>query len=83
VNLSDTIPAKTTYVAGSISIGTPGVLGVACVVNGSTEDDDADDAAETDGFTGSFDSTGKVVAAHIDTVGGGASVAVAFKVTIN
>jgi uncharacterized repeat protein (TIGR01451 family) len=83
VNLSDAIPVKTTYVPGSISIGTPGLLGVACVVGGSAEDDDADDAAETDGLTGSFDGTAKTVAAHIDTVGGGASVAVAFKVTIN
>jgi uncharacterized repeat protein (TIGR01451 family) len=83
VNLSDTLPAATTYVPGSISIGTPGVLGIACVVNGSTEDDDADDGAETDGFTASFDGSGKIVAAHIDTVAGGGAIAVAFKVTIN
>lgn len=83
VNLTDVIPVKTTYVPGSISIGLPGVLGISCVVNGSTEDDDADDAAETDGYTGSFDTSSKTVAAHIDTVAGGASVAVAFKVTIN
>ncbi|PZU09911.1 hypothetical protein [Sphingomonas sp.] len=83
VNLTDAIPAKTTYVPGSISIGTPGVLGIACVVSGSAEDDDTDDAAETDGFTASFDTSSKTVSAHIDTVGGGATVAVAFKVTID
>lgn len=83
VILSDAIPAHTTYVAGSISIGTPGVLGTACVVGGSTEDDDASDAGETDGATASFDTASKTVTARIDRVGGGASTAVAFQVTID
>ncbi len=83
VTLSDVIPAHTTYVAGSISIGTPGVLGTACVVGGSTEDDDANDAGETDGATANFDTASKTVTARIDRVGGGGSTAVAFQVTIN
>ncbi|MDO6415805.1 hypothetical protein Q4F19_15545 [Sphingomonas sp. BIUV-7] len=83
VNLSDVVPVKTTYVPGSISIGLPGVPGIACVLSGSAEDDDADDAAESDGFTASFDGSTKTVAAHLDSVNGASSIAVAFKVTIN
>ncbi|WP_241491833.1 hypothetical protein [Sphingomonas endophytica] len=83
VALRDAIPARTTYVPGSISIGTPGALGVTCVVNGSTEDDDADDAGETDGVTASFDGVTKAVTANVGTVSGGGSVAAAFRVKID
>ncbi|MDP1027357.1 hypothetical protein Q5H91_09040 [Sphingomonas sp. KR1UV-12] len=83
VALTDVVPANTTYVAGSISIGTPGLLGVACVVNGSTEDDDADDAAETDGLTASFDTATKTVTANVGDVAGGGRIAASFRVTIN
>ena len=83
VALSDVIPPNTTYVPGSISLGLPGAAGVACVLAGSTEDDDANDAAETDGLTGAFDTGTRTVTAGIAAVPGGASVAVAFKVTIN
>lgn len=80
VQLNDVVPANTTYVPGSITIGTPGGT---CVSLGSTEDDDADDAGETDGVTASFNSTTRNVNAMVGTVGGGGSIAVAFKVTIN
>ncbi|WP_277970099.1 hypothetical protein [Sphingomonas echinoides] len=80
VQLNDIVPANTTYVPGSITIGTPGGT---CVSLGSTEDDDADDAAETDGVTASFNSTNRNVNAIVGNVGGGGTVAVAFKVTIN
>lgn len=83
VTLTDAIPANTTYVAGSISIGLPGPLGITCVLAGSTEDDDASDGSETDGFTASFDTTTKTVTATIDRVGGASSVAASFKVTID
>jgi uncharacterized repeat protein (TIGR01451 family) len=83
VRLTDVMPANTTYVPGSISIGTPGVLGVACVVGGSTEDDDASDATETDGATASFDTATRTLTATIDRVIGGGTTAVAFRVTIN
>ena len=82
VTLSDIIPNNTTYVPGSISMGLPGVPGVACVLAGSTEDDDASDATEVDGLTASFDTSSKTVSAIIATVPGGTSVATSFKVTI-
>lgn len=80
VTLTDVVPANTSYVPGSISIGLPGGT---CVLAGTTEDDDADDAAETDGFTADFNAGTKTVTANVGTVAGLGSVAVAFKVTIN
>ena len=80
VQLNDIVPANTTYVPGSITIGTPGGT---CVLLGSSEDDDADDAAETDGVTASYNSTNRNMNATLGTVGGGGLAAVAFKVTIN
>ena len=83
VTLTDALPAHTTYVPGSISIGTPGLLGVACVVSGSAEDDDANDAGETDGATASYDTASRTLSARLDRVGGGGATAVAFRVTID
>lgn len=83
VTLSDVVPAGMTYVPGSITIGAPGALGVACVVGGSAEDDDADDASETDGRTGAYTTATRTVTAGIATVLGGTTVAAAFKATIN
>jgi uncharacterized repeat protein (TIGR01451 family) len=80
--LTDTIPANTTYVPGSISVGGLGV-GNACLTNGSTEDDDANDAGEVDGYTASFNTGSKVVTTNIPTVAGGASVAASFRVKID
>jgi uncharacterized repeat protein (TIGR01451 family) len=80
--ISDTIPANTTYVPGSISVGGLGLAGV-CLLNGSVEDDDANDAGESDGYTGSYDSSTKKVTATISTVLGGASIAASFRVKIN
>lgn len=80
VVLTDVMPSGTTYVPGSISVGTPGGT---CVVLGSTEDDDANDAGETDGFTASYDGAARRVTANVGNVPGLGSVAVAFKVTIN
>ena len=83
VTLNDVIPAHSTYVPGSITIGTPGLLGVACVVGGSNEDDDADDAAETDGATANFNAASKTVSARLAQVSGGGATAVSFRVTID
>ena len=80
--LSDTIPANTTYVPGSISVGGIGV-GNACLTNGSTEDDDANDGSEVDGYTASFNAGTKVVTTNIPVVAGGASVAASFRVKID
>lgn len=82
ITLTDIVPATTTYVPGSISLGLPGVPGVACVLLGSVEDDDANDAGEIDGFTGAYDTSSKTVTAGIATVLGGASAAMSFKVII-
>lgn len=80
VVLTDEVPANTTYVPASISIGLPGGT---CVLAGTTEDDDANDSAEVDGFTANYNSGTNILTADVGTVGGLGSVAVAFKVTIN
>lgn len=82
VVLTDVIPANTTYVPGSIQVGGVGVGG-ACVLNGVPEDDDADDAAETDPYRGSYTAGSKTVSATIPTLLGGTSLTAAFRVTIN
>ena len=80
VVLTDVVPANTSYVPGSISIGLPGGT---CVLVGTTEDDDANDSGEVDGYTANFNSGTNTVTANVGTVSGLGSVAVAFKVTIN
>lgn len=80
VVLSDVVPTNTTYVPGSISVGLPGGT---CILTGTAEDDDADDSAETDGFTADYNSGSNTVTANVGTVAGLASVAVSFKVKIN
>lgn len=82
VTIADTIPDHTTYVPGSISVGGLG-LGDVCLTSGSLEDDDADDAGELDGFTGSYNSSTKAITATIPTVLGGASIAASFRVKID
>lgn len=80
--LSDVVPTNTTYVPGSISLGGLGV-GDACLLNGTVEDDDADDASEVDGYTASFDSANRKVLANIPAIAGGGAVAATFRVKIN
>jgi uncharacterized repeat protein (TIGR01451 family) len=51
VTLTDVIPANTAYVPGSIQVGA--LSGVSqCILPGSGEDDDTDDAAEIDPYRG-------------------------------
>jgi len=62
-----------------------GGLGLAgtCLTGGIIEDDDVDDAAETDPYRGSFDTTAKKVTAVIPTLLGSTSLAASFQVTVN
>ncbi len=81
VNLTDLVPANTTYVPGSITIGGLGVGG-ACVLNGFPANDDGS-AIPLTPFTGSYNAGTKRVTATIPTLLGGTSVAASFRVTIN
>ncbi len=81
VNLTDVIPANTTYVPGSLTIGGLAV-GPTCVLNGITMNDDGS-AVPLSPYTGSFNNATKTVTATIPTVLGLTSVAASFRVTIN
>ncbi|HEX7874390.1 MAG TPA: DUF11 domain-containing protein [Sphingobium sp.] len=80
VGISDAVPAGTTYVSNSLSIGGVG-SGGQCVLNGTTEDDDTSGADETDLYGGSFDGT--TVKGSIPAIVAGISLTAAFRVTIN
>lgn len=80
VTLSDALPANTTYVANSLTVGGLGVGGQ-CVLNGTTEDDNATGADETDLYGGSFDGT--TVHATVGSVLPLVPLTVSFRVTIN
>lgn len=80
IQLSDALPAHTTYVANSLTVGGLGVGGV-CVLNGTTEDDNATGADETDLYGGSFDGT--TVRATLPSVSPLVPLTVSFRVTIN
>jgi uncharacterized repeat protein (TIGR01451 family) len=80
VVLADAVPAGTTYISNSLNVGSPGIAG-ACTLLGSTEDDDATGADESDPYGGSFDGT--TVRANIPSLGVNAPVAAAFRVTVN
>jgi uncharacterized repeat protein (TIGR01451 family) len=80
VALTDVIPANTTYVPGSLTIGGLAV-GTACVLNGYPQNDDGSQA--TGPYNGAFNSVTKTVTARIPTLAGGSAVAAAFRVIIN
>ncbi|WP_267394879.1 MULTISPECIES: hypothetical protein [unclassified Sphingomonas] len=80
VALTDVIPANTTYVANSLTIGGLAVGG-ACVLNGFQQNDDGTQA--TGPYQGAFNAVTKTVTARIPTLAGGTAVAAAFRVTIN
>lgn len=86
VALSDVIPANTTYVANSISIGAI-ALGGTClltgIVGGVPLADDGTVTVPLLNFTGSYNTNTKTVNATIPTLLGGTSVAATFRVTIN
>ncbi|WP_242097323.1 hypothetical protein [Sphingomonas sp. CROZ-RG-20F-R02-07] len=79
VALTDVIPANTSYVPGSITVGGIGAGG-ACLVSGLPV---ADDGSTTGLYGGSYNTSTKTVTATIPTLAGGTSVAASFRVTIN
>ena len=81
VNLTDVIPANTTYVPGSITVGGLAV-GDACVLNGVTMNDDGT-AVTLSPYRGSYTPATRTVTAIIPTLPGLGSVAASFRVKIN
>nr|WP_253071460.1 hypothetical protein [Sphingomonas sp. H160509] len=86
VNLTDVIPANTTYVPNSLKIGAI-ALGTSCVLSGILDGvalaDDGSTTVPLLLYTGSYNGATKKVTATIPTLLGGTSVAAAFRVTIN
>lgn len=80
ITLTDAVPANSTFLPGSISVGTPGLLG-ACILLGTSEDDNNTGGDETDLYGGSFDGTR--VTATLPSVAAGTGMAIAFRVTVN
>ncbi|MBO9712194.1 hypothetical protein [Sphingomonas sp.] len=78
VAVADNVPANTTFVPGSISVGT---AGLGCILLGTTEDDNNTGSDESDPFGGSFDGT--TVRATLPSVAPLTSYAVSFRVTVN
>jgi uncharacterized repeat protein (TIGR01451 family) len=81
INLTDVIPANTTYVPGSIRIGGLGLAG-ACILGGFQANDDGTPVTLSP-YGGSYNATTKTVTAIIPTLLGGTSVAASFDVTVN
>jgi uncharacterized repeat protein (TIGR01451 family) len=80
VTVSDIVPANSTFVPGSISVGTAGLLG-ACILLGTSEDDNNTGSDETDLYGGSFDGT--TIRATLPSVAASTAMSVAFRVTVN
>ncbi|SFP87234.1 hypothetical protein [Sphingomonas rubra] len=80
VTLTDIVPANTTYVAQSLTIG---VAGGTCVLLGQGQDDDADDANDPGPYRGSYDATARRVTAIIPSLAGSTTINASFRVTIN
>jgi uncharacterized repeat protein (TIGR01451 family) len=78
VTVADNVPANTTFVPGSISVGT---AGLGCILLGTAEDDNATGGDETDLYGGSFDGT--TVRGVVPSVLANTSYAVTFRVTVN
>ncbi len=74
VVLTDVVPANTTFVPNTLTIGAPGVAGTSCTLAS---------LGTTTGYTGAYDTSTKTVTATIPSVAGSASVAASFRVTIN
>ncbi|WP_230631892.1 hypothetical protein [Sphingomonas sp. Leaf37] len=80
VKLTDVIPANTTYVPGTLTIGGLGVGGE-CLLSGFVQNDDGTQVLGP--YNGSYNATTKTVTATIPTLLGGTSVAASFRVKIN
>jgi uncharacterized repeat protein (TIGR01451 family) len=81
INVSDALPGNMTYVPGSIVVGTAGVGGANCILLGTSEDDDATGADETDLYGGSWDGT--TVRAMMPQVTTLVPMAVQFQATVD
>lgn len=79
LSLTDVVPAGTTYVPGSISVGGLGVGG-ACLTSGVPI---ADNGSTTGLYGGSYNASTRTVTATIPSLIGGTSVAASFRVTVN
>lgn len=81
VSVSDLIPAQTTYVPGTISVG--GISsGLGACVLGTGEDDDNTGADETDPFGGSYDTASSTVHGVIPNLPANSALTVAFNVLV-
>ncbi len=80
ISITDSVPANTTYVSGSLVVGGSVLLG-ACLADGTAEDDNATGADESDPNGGSSD--GSTVTATIPTILPGATQTARFRVTLN
>jgi uncharacterized repeat protein (TIGR01451 family) len=82
MTVADVIPANMTYMPSSITVG--GIaIGNVCSVDGTTEDDDAVGADESDPNGGSFDSASNTVRGTLPTLAPLASTTVTFQATVN
>jgi uncharacterized repeat protein (TIGR01451 family) len=75
INIADPLPARTTFVPGSLRSGT------SCAGATTVEDDNASGSDESDPFGASI--TGTTIAAATATLAPGSALAVAFNVTVN
>ena len=82
VNLTDLIPANTTYEANSITVGGIGI-GDECVLDGLPLSDAGGTVLPVSGITGSYDATARQVRVTIPTVTSLLPVAASFRVKIN
>jgi uncharacterized repeat protein (TIGR01451 family) len=82
VNLTDIVPANTTYQPGTLTIGLPGINPI-CTLPGSFIANDAGGLITGTTYTGSYDATAKRITATIPVLLGATSVAASFRVTIN
>ena len=80
VVLTDTIPANTNYVPGSITVGSLALLGT-CILGTPMNDSGAVVPGST--YTASYNAGTRLVTANIPTIVGGTAVAVTFNVTVN
>ena len=81
VKIGDAVPANTTFLPGSITVG-PSALVAGCVgIGGTAEDDNDTGADEADPYGGSFDGT--TVHATLPPVLPSTSLSVAFRVILN
>ncbi|ABF53985.1 Proprotein convertase, P [Sphingopyxis alaskensis RB2256] len=75
INIADALPARTTFVPGSLRSGT------SCAAATTVEDDNASGGDESDPFGASF--AGSAIAASTATLAPGGAMAIAFTVTID